>query len=74
MSSTRNGVTKQPPRSRTPALHQTALQNFGCIHYYLNRSPRKLEILRVADEPRGFATKTGTLRLLLILPVLVSVQ
>ena len=57
MSSARGGVTKRPFPSRPPALDQSAVQEFGCTHYYLNRNPRNLELLGVAEKPKGFATK-----------------
>ena len=44
-------VTFDPPHINTAALES------GLTKYYCNRNPRSLELLGVAEKPKGFQTK-----------------
>lgn len=52
--------TTAPKRWAVPkVIGNAAALEQGCIQYFHNRNPRNLELLGVAEKPRGFKTKRG---------------
>ena len=58
---TRNSTTSSSGRSKPPPTESEyyvndAAKELGVTRYYYNRNPRSLELLGMAEKPKGFET------------------
>ena len=50
-------VQRRVKRDKSPEFVNSAAMELGVTKYFCNRNPRSLELLGIAEKPRGFATK-----------------
>ena len=56
-SSPANVQRRRIKRDKPPQFVNSAALELGVTKYFCNRNPRSLELLGIAEKPRGFATK-----------------